>query len=181
MQRNRFLNSLSQTNDLIVRIAKALGVVLMLSVLLLMFLQVAARFLFSSPFPWAEELARYSYVWLVFVASVSVAYERSHIAVHLFDEKLPRSVRTLLNSGASLVVGAACIGLCIGSVSWIRQVSAGASPALGIPSEVLYGVVWAGILGIGLYSIRSSIVIAIGADPKKNAGFVEEIMEEGAG
>lgn len=47
--------------------------------------QVTFRFVFQSPLPWPEELARIFFIYLVFIGAAEVSRERSHIAIDLKD------------------------------------------------------------------------------------------------
>lgn len=170
-----------QARGMILNSLRVLGALLMLAIVMLMFVQVIARFVFESPYPWAEEVARYSYVWMVLVSSVVVAAERTHISVHLFEKRLSARYRRTINAAAQAIVAASCFVLAAGSFGWLNDVSAGASAALGIPNVMLYGIVWACILGMGIYFSVNAFHSARGRDSRDEKGLVEEVLEEGAG
>ena len=50
---------------------KIAATLLLVAVTLLVVLQVVARYVFDRPLFWTDELARYCYVWLSFVAAVA--------------------------------------------------------------------------------------------------------------
>lgn len=141
----------------LVEIEKAVAVILLLAILILTFGQVVARFLFHSPFFWTEELARFSYVWLSFIASVFVVAERSHIAIQLFENRLPRRIRLIVNCFSVVAVIVVCLMISIGSFHWLSETAQGRSSALGIPTGVLYGVVSISFVAMALHSV---VVIA---------------------
>lgn len=136
----------------LIKFEQALAVLLLVPVLGLTFLQVVARFVFNAPFFWTEELARYGYVWLCFVAAVFVMAEQSHIAIRLFEGVLSRSLRLTVNAFAMAAVMVACFTLAIGSLGWLISNSGGHSAALNIPTVVFYGVVYVSFVAMGLHT-----------------------------
>ncbi len=52
-------------------------------------LQVILRFVFEAGFAWGEEVARYIFVWLVFVSIPYAARNSRHIGIDFLREKLP--------------------------------------------------------------------------------------------
>lgn len=141
--------------DVIIAAERLLAVALLVMILGLTFAQVVARFVFNSPFFWTEELARYGYVWLCFTAAIAVAASRSHITVELFEERLSRTARLLINAFGLLAVVTAVAMLAYGSVGTLIERSIGRSPALGIPTSALYGVVYASFIAMALHSVAN--------------------------
>jgi TRAP-type C4-dicarboxylate transport system permease small subunit len=136
----------------LVQFEQVVAVILLVLVLGLTFLQVVARFVFNAPFFWTEELARYSYVWLSFVAAVFVMAEQSHIAIRMFEGILSRRLRLAVNAFAMAAVVVACFTLAIGSFGWLTSNTGGHSAALNIPTVVFYGVVYVSFVAMGLHT-----------------------------
>lgn len=131
---------------------KSVAVSLMVVLLFFTFVQVVARFIFDSPFTWTDELARFSYVWMTFIAAAAVMAQRGHIAVELGDERLPSMVKTGINVFGSLAVFASCLALAIGSFPMLLDSAAGSSTAMNIPLPIFYGIVYVALLLIGLHA-----------------------------
>jgi TRAP-type C4-dicarboxylate transport system permease small subunit len=53
------------------------------------FANVIARYVFATPIPWAEELARYSFIWLVFIGAAVCTKRGRHVAVDAAVKLLP--------------------------------------------------------------------------------------------
>ncbi len=53
------------------------------------FTNVLARYFFNSPIQWAEELARYSFIWVVFMGAVVCTKRKRHIAIDILLQMLP--------------------------------------------------------------------------------------------
>lgn len=137
------------------RVEQMLAVVLLLLILILTFAQVIARFVFNAPFFWTEELARHSYVWLSFVAAMVAMNDRSHITVELFEERMSRFGRLVLNCLGFAAVVVACLILVAGSWMTLIERSDGRSPALGIPTTLLYGVVYVAFVVMAIHALAA--------------------------
>lgn len=131
---------------------------LLVVILTATFAQVVARFVFDSPFFWTEELARYCYVWLSFLGAVVVTASRTHIAVELFEQRLGRLPRLVLNCFGLVAVIVTCAALAIGSWTALLGLT-GSSPALGIPTVVLYGVVYGSFVAMALHAAANLVDI----------------------
>lgn len=60
------------------------------------FLQIITRMLFNMPLSFTEEVSRYLFIWMVFLAMpYSTKYEK-HIAMDVFTKHLPKSVQFAL-------------------------------------------------------------------------------------
>lgn len=60
--------------------------------LIVTFLQVVSRYLFT-PIGWTEELARYTYIWLVYLGSAAIHYRKEHITLDLVDKYFPKKLK----------------------------------------------------------------------------------------
>jgi TRAP-type C4-dicarboxylate transport system permease small subunit len=61
----------------------------------LMFVQVVLRFAFSRHSAWAEEVARYSFVWTVYLGTIVAVFNGTHIRVTFLTQKLGERSETL--------------------------------------------------------------------------------------
>jgi TRAP-type transport system small permease protein len=163
--------------DALAAAEKVLAVGLLVLVLVITFVQVIARFIFDAPFFWTEELARYSYVWLSFIAAVFVMGDRSHITVEILDARMRPRTRQAIGLFAMVAVIVSCGALAVGSLELVTE-QAGASPALGIPTSVFYGVVYACFIGMGLYAAAHAVRIVL--DPSLSSPHPDRLAEESA-
>jgi len=65
--------------------------IIFLIMVVLLFAEVVSRYLFSFPIMWSEEIGRYLFVWLVYLASAQVFKERGerrHLSVDVLSSKL---------------------------------------------------------------------------------------------
>jgi TRAP-type C4-dicarboxylate transport system permease small subunit len=66
-------------------------------------LQVAGRFGYFRPPIWTEELSRWLWVWLAFLAIAEVERTDAHLRVDFLPQMLPRMVRLVVISGIDLI------------------------------------------------------------------------------
>ncbi len=85
-----------------------LGAIILFSSLLL-FTNVVMRYVFLKPIFWAEELASYLMVWLIFMGAAAVAGGEGHVSVNILTRFLsPRGNRAL-----ALLVNLFCMLFCL--------------------------------------------------------------------
>ena len=64
-----------------------ISVVSMMIMLLIIFFQVITRYIFGHSFEWSEEIARFLFVWVVFLGSALIMGESGHLAVRMLPER----------------------------------------------------------------------------------------------
>lgn len=123
----------------------------LLAVLTLILLtQVFSRYVLDRPLGWTDELARFVFVWLVFIGSAALASENRHIAVTYFTDKLARSSQPWAVRLAALIVVVATGVTGWAAVSFVRAVSPLNAPATGISMGIVYAASAVGLLLIAL-------------------------------
>jgi TRAP-type C4-dicarboxylate transport system permease small subunit len=65
---------------------------------------IIGRYMFRSPFSWAEEAMLYIMIFGVFTAAVSLAWQRAHIHIDAFLNYVPPKYRRMLEFFSALVV-----------------------------------------------------------------------------
>ncbi len=83
---------------------------LLAAIVLLVVVQVVARYVLRISLPWPEELARFLLIWLTFAGAVVGTWQRAHFRVDVLTERLPPlAVRAL-----SLAIhGLVCVTLVV--------------------------------------------------------------------
>ena len=105
------------------------------------FSQVVFRYVINLSLPWADELARYVFVWLVFTGFV-VSFARGEHAIMNFVVDLYRGkFRTVMLALIDLLIIGLFVVLAVSGIM-LMQVSVGQSTAgLGIPKMVVYAAI----------------------------------------
>lgn len=136
---------------------------LLLMILGTMSAQVVARYLLHAPISWSEEWARFTLIWLAFLAAAMVMAQGQHIAVDVISPWLGSRAKRRLECLQNAVVVLACLLLLIGGFRFVWRVGLVGSPALGIPRSYWYG---AASVGLGLIAVHgvANILAVLGGD-----------------
>lgn len=100
--------------------------------------QVASRYVFAIPLSWTEELARYSLVWLTFIAGAMCIRSNSHFVIDLLLCKLPITPRILMQVAILLSMGAFAGVMLYTGIVILPIIDMQISPALRISMGYIY-------------------------------------------
>ena len=89
-------NSLLKAEKYVRKVILAIVCFLMVETTLLIFMQVIFRYLLNNSLSWAEELCRYSTVWLVFLGTGYVLGMGAHTNMDLLVSRLPEKIGAVL-------------------------------------------------------------------------------------
>lgn len=105
--------------------------------------QIVNRYIFSTSFVWLEEIARISFVWLIYFSVASAARENDHIRVGLIDMFVSPATLKIINYIAdALVVGFNLVIVWYGIQLMISSVTYGdKTPVTDIPMAIIYSVI----------------------------------------
>ncbi|MGE0313997.1 MAG: TRAP transporter small permease [Lautropia sp.] len=116
------------------RIAMALVVVMTALILV----QVAGRNLFDAGLPWAEELARYAGLGVVYLAVPLLLHRNQHIRVDMLEQRLHGRAARALRLANEVVVLAFCGFFLWGGWLFLKRAASFSTAALGIPNWLYY-------------------------------------------
>ena len=118
-----------------------------------LFLQLFSRFI-GKPLVFTEEISRYSYVWIVFIAMSLAIKTNDHIAIDFFKNKLPGRIQKILNVLINFCSVLFFIYLTFYGIQYVTFTKTSLTPALEIPMMV---VTVSLPIGFALSAIRSVI------------------------
>lgn len=147
------------------RIELLIASLLMVNVLVLVFGQVVARYVFAAPFYWADELARYSYVWLAFIGGACIMGRRGHVGIGVIDDLVSPTVLRVIECLSLLIIAATCLIMVVYSYPWLLRTARPTSSALRLPMIFLYGGVWLSFVLMAFHSLVHFILVATGRAP----------------
>jgi len=82
--------------DIIEKILMTILGILMIIMVLVIFMQVVLRYGFKSATNWADEVARYCMIWMIFLAC-AIGYRRHcHIKIDILTRYLPLGIKRIL-------------------------------------------------------------------------------------
>lgn len=107
---------MKKTNSPLERFGEGVSSLLVAAVALIMlagvginFANILARYFFSAPFHWVEEVMTFMLVWITFLAAGAIAWDNKHLSIDLFVPVLPRALRfvvVLASMFATMVIAA---------------------------------------------------------------------------
>ena len=100
--------------------------------------QVIFRYVIAAPLPWSEELARYCFVWIVFLGGAVGLSRGIHLGVDLFVNMLPWRAQRLLDMFTSVLIGAFAATVIYASLPVLNMNMFQRSPALGVQMSWIY-------------------------------------------
>ncbi|MBY6004939.1 TRAP transporter small permease [Salipiger bermudensis] len=142
-----------------------LGMALLALMALLVVLQVAARNFLDLGLPWADELARFSCIGLVFIAMPALAGRQVMVAVTM----LPDMSKPALRRGMVLVADLATLafaGLMLWSFAeFLPRAGKFLTPALRVPNWVYYSLALTGSLLLFAVALHRVLAALRRSDP----------------
>ncbi|OOF44712.1 C4-dicarboxylate ABC transporter permease [Rodentibacter trehalosifermentans] len=139
-------------------------VVFILSVMsILVFLNVVLRYGFNSSISVTEEVSRYMFIWLTFLAAVLAFNENRHVNVTILTDKLSPNRRNILGVVTDSIMLYCCYLIVDGS--WIQfQLNwTNLAPISGLPQGITYlaSVVAGTLIGLLLIARLISRIILL--------------------
>jgi tripartite ATP-independent transporter DctM subunit len=161
---------------------EAVSAALLVATVAIAFVQVVFRYVLNSALSWPEEMARFAFVWFVFLAAAMVTRRARHVVIDLLPRALgPGALR--VHACAARIISAAVAVFLVVYGSGLVQKSTYVSPALEWPYTYLYLAVPTGAaLTLALLAIEP----VVGFDRVRSgflstlAGFAVYFLLEGA-
>ncbi len=137
-----------------------ISVVAMTIMLLLIFSQVITRYFFGITYEWSEELARFLFVWVVFLGSALIMGESGHLAVPRLPNKLKGTrAGQLLDCFINLCSYAFILLLLTQGAKMTEIMTFQRSPGLSISMSTVYVIIPISAFLMLLYLFRDTINI----------------------
>ncbi|KHF38944.1 TRAP transporter small permease [Halalkalibacter okhensis] len=124
----------------------------LMTMVFLVFSNVVLRYLFDSGITWSEELARFLFVWVVFLGAIVAYKEKSHLGVDIFIGALPAKAQKVLYIFINLVVLVVLVVVIHGGYYLMEINHTNYGPATGIPLSFIFS---AGVLAAVVMAIMS--------------------------
>jgi len=136
------------------------SVVAMSVMLVIIFAQVVTRYLFNYTPEWSEELARFLFVWVVFLGSALIMGESGHLAVQFLPDKFKgKAFGTILDviinvCGYVFIILLLTQGWKMTSIMTFQR-----APGLDIPMSWVYVIIPVSCVLMLLYLFRETLRI----------------------
>ncbi|SHJ78496.1 TRAP transporter small permease [Desulfofundulus thermosubterraneus] len=99
----------------------------------LVFVNAVLRYIFNEGFAPSEELARYLFVWAVFLGAITAYKDNKHIAVNLITARLKGLPKKIIELAGYMLVLVAAGVMFKGGLEFTQQSISSLGPATGIP------------------------------------------------
>lgn len=126
--------------DLLLRLEKVAGGILLAALTIAIFIQVLFRFVIDLPLAWSEELSRYSFIWLTMLVAPICIRLKANISTGTLG-LLPRRAALIVELLGYLLAFAFIAVLLIWGTALMNLVRFQHSPAMGIPMNLVYAAV----------------------------------------
>lgn len=132
---------------------QSLGIILILAIAVILSIQVFMRYVMQDSLSWSEELARYMFVWLVYLGISYGAKIMRHIKIDAGLYMFPAAWRKYIVMFGDFIFLIFCLVVVVYAIKLSqRQAKIGqVSPAIGMSMVYLY---MAPAVGFGLTAIR---------------------------
>jgi TRAP-type C4-dicarboxylate transport system permease small subunit len=91
----------------VLKFEENLAALFMGGLLVTLFLQVFTRYVLNDPLSWTEEVARYLYVYIVFLGASAAISDRTHVGIDYFAKALPVRAQWVVSVAVNLLILAA--------------------------------------------------------------------------
>jgi TRAP-type C4-dicarboxylate transport system permease small subunit len=102
------------------------------------FVQVVSRYVFGVSFFWAEELARFSMIWIAFLGAAVGVSQKAHTRIDFFINLLPKPARKWVEIFDNLVCLVFVIIISYYSIGVIQITMKNLSTGLKVPMGIVY-------------------------------------------
>lgn len=148
---------LSKVDKIVNTIEKQVLNILFIVMACIVIIQVFNRVLFNYQMAWADEAARYLFVWLVFVASAYAINEKAHIGVTALISVMPEKTQKTFR----IITYSICMVFCVAIVYYtikiisVQVLYGQISPSMRIPMPIAYS----GMVVGGLFMIINYVLL----------------------
>lgn len=140
--------------DKLFRFIEVLMAAMLGLMIVLVFMNVILRYFFNSGITWSEEMARYLFVWIIYIGAIGAMRDNTHLGMDTVIRRLPPTTQKAAYLCGQVLILAMMLLLLDGS--WhlsLLNIDAKAS-ATNIPLTLVYG---SGLLTGGCIAINVAV------------------------
>lgn len=151
---------LKQGFHIFFRLLESFGMLCMVVMTLVVFIDVVLRYIFKAGFSWSQEVATLMMVWFGFVGIAIGVLERLHMSIELFTIKLPKRIIAILERLDYLLIMVFGVMMITYGAQIMGITKNSTMPATKLPSAVLYVILPLS----GLLIAINALMVAFGQD-----------------
>lgn len=128
--------------DFIVKIETVLATTILISLIVVTFTGVFARYVFLKPYTWEEEFQLACMVWISFTAGPIAFHTHSHVAIEILVETFPEKLQKIMEVVIAAIVYFVLIYAAFRCNDFLKVImkTGRYTPILKIPYAVVYGI-----------------------------------------
>jgi len=134
------MSTIYKIKNSLLQLEIAVVIFLLLVTLTVVIIEVIFRYL-GFPLFWSEEIARYSFVWLIMFGCIIGIEKKIHFQVDFFAKSLNKKVQKIIFYISNLITGVFLFFLGYKGIMLCINAQDVASPALGVPQYYAYLVI----------------------------------------
>lgn len=146
------------------KVIEFLGLATLTGVLVITALQVALRYIFRSPLPWAEEICRLLEAWVIFLGSYVALRRGVHVSVDFFVKMMPKGAQRVVTICSNILILIFLGVVFKASFTLIQGVWGTTSSAAGYPAPLFPAALSFGMLIMFVEVLRQTILLIRGRD-----------------
>ena len=120
------------------KFVEAISVVILVLVTVVVIYSVLLRYVFQRPLAWSEEVARYMFIWLVFLGFSVAERSGDHFRIEVFVEMVPAKIRIFVEVFLNVLIFYALFVFLREGFNYYEQGKRGLSTALEMPLNYIY-------------------------------------------
>ncbi len=124
-----------------------------------LFLQVLTRFVIKMPLAWTEEVARFFFVWMVFLGSAYGVRKIMHYRIELLIQIFPQKARAITDLLVNLFVLGFFVLVVINAADFYHTIKMQNSPVL----QISMGIPYSAVIAFGAAGLLFSLEAVFGA------------------
>ena len=138
-----------------------ISLILLAIISCVMMIQIIMRYVFNSSLTWAEELCRYSFIWIAFLGIGYSIKKGTMLRIDIVMQYFPNKIKKIIDLIIQLITLVFFTYMFNNSIGVVKGIyySGQISPANGIPMFIIYGSTSVGFLLAILRSIQSIIIL----------------------
>ena len=121
---------------------------LLVVIVMLLLLGVVARYVFSLPIVWIDEVVSLSFLWLAMLGTAIAMHRNEHLRLTLFLEMMPERVRGFVHALALVAIAAFLLALVHPAIIYAEDEWFVKTPALDLPNTFRVSALAFGILAM---------------------------------
>lgn len=126
---------------------------LLLVFTIVVFLQVLTRFVIKMPLPWTEEVARFLFIWMVFLGSAVGVRKVMHYRIVMLIDALPIKIKSILEVFVTLFILVFFWLVMVTAFDFNTTIKMQKSPVM----QISMGFPYSSVIAFGIFGLIFSI------------------------